>query len=76
MLNFKEFNLVRYSEDEIVFSSRRDLVNAIQEFSSGNDIVVTYRDGNKLCSIIIMASCLTKFRNGDLLLSAEEELQE
>ncbi len=75
MLNLKEFNLVRYSAQEIVFSCRRDLVNALQEFSSGNDIVITYRDGNKFRSIILMASCMTKFRNGELLLSAEEEIE-
>lgn len=75
MLNLKEFNLVRFSEKEIVFQCRRDLVNALQEFSSGNDIVVTYQDGNKLRSILLMASTLTKFRNGDVLLSAEEDLK-
>ena len=74
MLNLKEFILVRYSTDEIVFQSRRDLVNALQEFSNDNDIVVTYRDGNKMRSILLMANTLSRFRNGEVAISAEEEV--
>lgn len=76
MLNLKEFNLVRFTEDEIVFQSRRDLVNALQEFSNDNDIVVSYQQGNKMRSIVLMASTLTRFRSGEVLISAEEEVTE
>lgn len=74
MLNLKEFSVARYTDTEIVFQSRRDLVNALQEFSNDNDIVITYRDGNKMRSIVLMAKTLSRFRNGEVSISAEEEL--
>lgn len=76
MLNLKEFNLVRFADNEIVFKSRRDLVNAMQEFSNDNDIVVSYQEGNKIRSILLMANILTRFRNGEVAMSAEEDVTE
>ncbi|WP_027340429.1 hypothetical protein [Halonatronum saccharophilum] len=75
MINFKELNLQSYSEEEIIFKSRRDLISAIEELSNGNDIVISYPKDNKLRSIVLMNEVMVKFRNGDIALVAEEELK-
>ncbi|MGM0470958.1 MAG: hypothetical protein ACQEQI_01545 [Bacillota bacterium] len=74
MNNYQDFDLVRYNEKELVFSSKEDFKQALQEFKSDNDIIATFESEGRLKTILISAEVMTQYRNQELAIYAEEEL--
>ncbi|MGM0369289.1 MAG: hypothetical protein ACQEP9_02570 [Bacillota bacterium] len=74
MNNYKDFKLIRYSDEELVFSSKKDFKQALQEFKSENDIIASFESDGKLKTILISSEIITKYRNDEINIYAEEKI--
>ncbi|MFO7820261.1 MAG: hypothetical protein R6V17_08520 [Halanaerobacter sp.] len=74
MNNYKDFTLRRYNEEELVFNSKDDFKKALQEFKSENDILASYETDGRLKTILISSEILTKYRNSEIEIYAEEKI--
>lgn len=74
MNNYKDFALRRYNEEELVFNSKEDFKKALQEFKSENDILASYEADGRLKTILISSEILTKYRNDEIKIYAEERI--
>lgn len=74
MNNYKDFALRRYNEEELVFNSKEDFKKALQEFKSENDVLASYEADGRLKTILISSEILTKYRNDEIKIYAEERI--
>jgi hypothetical protein len=72
--NYKDFKLIRYSDEELVFSNKKDFKQALQEFKSENDIIASFESDGKLKTILISSEIITKYRNDEINIYAEEKI--
>ena len=75
MKQMTDYELVRYVPgEEVVFKSKDDLIKALQDLSSGNDIIITYQTEDILRTEILQDDIMTKFNSGDIVLCAEQKI--
>ena len=74
MNNYKDFELVRYNDEELVFKNKSDFKQALQEFKSENDILASFVVDTKLKTVLISSEILTHYRNDEINIYAEESI--
>jgi hypothetical protein len=73
-MELRLFNLVRFTDSEIVFSSSQDLRDAYEILKKEDNILISYVEKKKRITKILGPEILGDVRSKSVLLSAEEEI--